>query len=199
MVFQHRFSGGLAGGDTWMFGWWATSAFGIDTVHNAGIAWANAFWTGGYDSVVTADVTMLSLTTVNVDTGTGLQSERRDGALALAGTNVSGNLPADVAMVVSLRTALANRRGRGRFYLPQPAINQLAGATGRIAAATITDVLASLAGAWTGYVGTGQPVVYSRASRATSPVLTFDMGDLFDTQRGREDRMIESRTSQGMP
>lgn len=199
MVYQLRFGGGLAGGDIWMFSWWATSGQSIDTVHAAATAWAGAFWTGGYDAVVTPDVTLTTLSTLLINDADGKQQQRRDNSFVLSGNNVSGNLPADVAIVTSLRTDLANRRGRGRFYLPQPAINQLDGSNGRMTAACQTAVLNALETAWGGFVATGVPVVYSRASRNTNPVVRFDVGDLFDTQRGRENAMLEARVSRDMP
>src|SRR3546814_10095664 len=100
MVYQHRFSGQLAGGNTWMFTWWATSGSAISVVHAAAMIWATDFWTtGGYGARVAVPVTLTNVTTVNVDVATGLQSQREDGALALAGSNVSGSLTADVAIV----------------------------------------------------------------------------------------------------
>src|SRR3546814_10771247 len=96
-----------------MFTWWATSGSAISVVHAAAMIWATDFWTtGGYGARVAVPVTLTNVTTVNVDVATGLQSQREDGALALAGSNVSGSLPADVAIVTSLRTGLANRSDR---------------------------------------------------------------------------------------
>lgn len=200
MVFQHRFSGTLAGGDSWMCTWWATSGQSIDTVHNAGLAWASAFWgSGGYEAVAPTSVNLTNCTTVEVTDADGKQTFRRDGALALSGSNVSGALPADVAIVVSLRTALANRSGRGRFYLPQPAVNQLDNADGRIAGTCVSTILAALTNAFTAYVAVGTPVIYSRTKRSTTPITSYDIGNLFDTQRRRESSMLETRDSAPMP
>lgn len=200
MVYQHRFSGVLAGGDTWMFTWWATSGGSIGTIHAAGVDWANAFWTtGGYGTQVAPTVSLENVTTVNVDTATGLQSQRMDSALSLVGSNISGSLPADCAIVCSLRTALANRSGRGRFYLPQPAVDQLDESDGRISAAAVAATLSALSIGWGAYTPTGVPVVYSRTMRATNAVTSFDIGNLFDTQRRRESSMLESRSSLAMP
>ena len=200
MVYQHRFSGVLAGGDRWMFTFWATSGSSIGTVHAAGVDFANAFWTtGGYGTHVGTAVTLESVTTVNVDVLTNKQSQRMDSSLSLAGTNATGSLPADCAIVVSLRTALANRSGRGRFYLPQPAIDQLDGSDGRIKAASVASILNSVSVGFGAYTPTATPVVYSRTLKATNPVVSFDIGNLFDTQRRRESSMLESRNSSPMP
>lgn len=200
MVFQHRYSGVLPGGDTWMFTWWATSGQSIDTVHNAGEAWASDFFGAGpVGALFPTTTTLTNVTTVQVTDADGKQTFRRDGGLALAGSNASGALPGDVALVVSLRTALSNRSGRGRFYLPGPAKDQVDSADGRVQATTVTALLAGLTTAWTNYVAVAQPVIYSRTKRSTTPVTSFDIGNLFDTQRRRESSMLETRVSDPMP
>lgn len=200
MVFQHRFSGTLPGGDSWMFTWWATSGQAIDTVHNAGVAWASDFFGAApVAALFPIATTLTNVTTVQVTDATGKQTFRRDGALALAGSNASGALPGDVALVTSLRTALSNRSGRGRFYLPGPAKDQVASADGRVEATAVTALLGNLSTAWTNYVATAAPVIYSRTLRSTTPVTSFDIGNLFDTQRRRESSMLESRVSNPMP
>ena len=200
MVFQHRYSGTLPGGDTWMFTWWATSGQSIDTVHNAGTTWASDFFgEPGVAALFPTTTTLTNVTTVQVTDATGLQTFRRDSGLALAGSNTSGALPGDVALVTSLRTALSNRSGRGRFYLPGPAKDQVPSADGRVEATAVTAILAGLTAAWTNYVATGAPVIYSRTLRTTTPVTSFDIGNLFDTQRRRESSMLETRVSNPMP
>lgn len=200
MVFQHRFSGTLPGGDSWMFTWWATSGQAIDTVHNAGVAWASAFFGAApVGALFPATTTLTNVTTVQVTDATGKQTFRRDGALALAGSNATGALPGDVALVVSLRTALSNRSGRGRFYLPALAKDQVSSADGRVQATAVTALLGNLTTAWTTYVATAEPVIYSRTLKVTNPITRFDIGNLFDTQRRRESSMLETRVSQPMP
>ncbi|WP_299315199.1 hypothetical protein [uncultured Halomonas sp.] len=202
-LFQHRFGGGLAAGDVWQFTWWADHPGGVTSANNDAVAWLSAFWGGpagtdGYGAIVTADVTATTVTTGEIDIATGQQISRADAVVTLAGTAAVDALPADVAIVVSLRTTLANRRGRGRFYLPQPSVQALT-ATGRMEPGIRTQVLDALDFAWQSYTATGSPVVYSRTGRFTTPVSTYDIGDLFDTQRGRENALVESRESRDMP
>lgn len=107
-------------------------------------------------------------------------------------------MPADVALVVSLRTSLANRRGRGRFYLPQPAALTLT-AAGRYDPALQQELVDALEFAWNGYTSVGDPVVYSRVNRSVQDITSFDVGDLFDSQRRRENALSESRITSAMP
>ena len=202
-LFQHRFAGSCAAGDIYIFSWWADREGEVAAANAAAVAWATDFWEGpgtddGYGSLVTSAVTMSTVSTGEIDMATGQQQTLAEAPVTLAGTAVGSSLPADVAIVASLRTALANRSGRGRFYLPQPAASTLT-ATGRLSSAAQDQILASLAAAWTTYNAGGAPVVYSRTNRSTAIVTTFNIGDLYDTQRGRESALNEVRAVEAMP
>jgi hypothetical protein len=203
-LYQHRFSGNTSSNETFMYTWWANSIRSLADAHAAAIAWNALVWNGasagnGYKDHVTANVGMANVTTVTITQLTGLQTARLDSAQVIPGVAAGPPFPADVALVVSLRTVLANRQGRGRFYLPQPAASQ-ATATGRVLADLITDLGASLAAAWTGYnTANDRPVIYSRTSRQITNISSFNIGDLFDTQRRRENKLLEARTVTAMP
>jgi len=203
-LYQHRFSGHTAAGETFMYTWWANSIRSLADAQTAALAWNALLWGGatagnGYEDHVTANVGVDLVTTVTIDQATGLQSARIDTAQNLDGVAAGNPMPSDVALVISLRSALANRRGRGRFYLPQPAASNLT-ADGRVLADLITDLGASLAAAWTGYnTANDRPVIYSRAGRSIVNISSFNVGDLFDTQRRRENKLLEARTVTAMP
>jgi len=204
VLYQHRFLGHTADGDNFMYSWWATSNRSLVDAQAAAVAWNAALWAGatagnGLEDHVTAQVGVDSVTTVSVNVLNGVQEFRLDTAQNIDGVAAGSALPADVALVVSLRTATATRSGRGRFYLPQPAASQVT-TNGRVLADFITDLGASLAGAWTAYnTATDIPVIYSRTQRLTRPIVNFNIGDLYDTQRGRESSQIEARTTTSMP
>lgn len=203
-LYQHRFSGHTASNETFMYTWWAQSIRSIGDAQTAALAWNALLWGGatpgnGYEDHVTLNIGVDTVTTVLIDPLTGLQTSRVDTAQNLDGVVVGVPMPADVSLVVSLRTALANRRGRGRFYLPQPATANLT-ADGRVIADLIADLSASLAAAWASYNTTNdRPVVYSRAARSVQNITSFNVGDLFDTQRRRENKLLEARTVTAMP
>jgi len=187
-----------------MFTWWADSARSSGDAHAAAEAWVSALYAGatagnGLEDHTATTVGLDSVTTVLVDAATGTQITRVDSALSIDGVSASNTLPSDNAVVVSLRTATPTRSGRGRFYLPPVTVTDVE-TTGRVLADLITDLSASLTTAWTGYNSASDtPVVYSRTQRLFRPVTSFDIGDLFDTQRGREDNLVEARTSASMP
>lgn len=203
-LYQHRFFGHTAAGENWMFTWWADSARSSGDAQSAAVDWAGVLWDGatagnGLEDHMANEVGLDGVTTVQVDTATGTQITRLDNALSRDGVSTSNTLPSDVAVVVSLRTATPTRSGRGRFYLPPVTVADV-DTDGRILADLVTDLSASLTAAWTGYNSASDtPVVYSRTQRVTRNITSFDLGDLFDTQRGREGNLVEARTSSSMP
>lgn len=203
-LYEHAFSGATAEGETFTYTWWANSIRALADAQTAAVAWNLALWNGasagnGLKDHVTAGVTMQSVKTITVDQATGLQSTRADTAQVIPGVAAGSAMPGDVSLVVSLRTALATRRGRGRFYLPQPAASQVL-ATGRVLTDFITDLISSLTAAWTAYnTGVDRPVVYSRTGRTIQNITSFNIGDLYDTQRRRQNKLVEARTTGAMP
>lgn len=203
-LYQHRFVGNVANGDQFVFSFWSfTAETSASVMNDAAVQWATDLWNGpsgtdGYASMTTSSVVINRIGTGEIDVATGKQQRLADADVNLAGTATGNAFPADVAIVVSLRTELANRRGRGRFYLPQPAVST-GTAPGRLVAATQTALADALANAWAGFNVTASPVVYSRTSRATEDITSFNVGDMFDTQRRRENAVTEVRASRVMP
>lgn len=197
-LYQHQYVGHTATGETWNFSWWADSTLGIEAEADAAVTWGSTFWLNGYDALTPASVGIDGVNVREITPATGLQIRLAERALELPGVAVGSALPADCAVVVSLRTDLANRRGRGRFYLPQPAVGTVT-ADGRITQTAVDAIIAVLGTAFTEYAALGNPVVYSRTNRQFTTITRMVVGDLFDTQRRRENKTLESRTSAVMP
>jgi len=202
-LYQNRFIGTLPEGDTFTFSWWTDSTQDLATVHAGNVQWAQDLWAGATDGEGLEDLLPSSCVLTTVRTGlitqeTGQQQQVDEDTVNLPGVATGNSLPNDVALVVSLRTNLANRRGRGRFYLPSLVATTLT-AAGRLDPTAQQNIVDSLANAWNGYTGVGDPVVYSRTQRTIEDVISFDVGDLFDTQRRRENKVSQSRISAQMP
>jgi hypothetical protein len=203
-LYQHRFIGILASGDQFSFSWWSDNSLTIDSSHGNAITWAETLWNGqdtlpGYATLCSADVSIQRITTGEISPLTGQQQTLRESNVNIPGTSESSALPADVAIVVSLRSPVANRTGRGRFYLPQPTTNALT-AVGRLDETAQSTIVDALTAAWTQANAAGEnPVIYSRTQRATREITSFNVGDLFDTQRRRENALTENRVSAPMP
>ena len=203
-LYQHRFIGNLASGDTFSFSWWSDNSLTIDSSHGNAITWAETLWNGqdtlpGYATLCSDGVSIQRITTGEISPLTGQQQTLRESNVNIPGTSESSALPADVAIVVSLRSPVANRTGRGRFYLPQPTTNALT-AVGRLDETAQDTIVDALTAAWTQANAAGEnPVIYSRTQRATREINSFNVGDLFDTQRRRENALTENRVSAPMP
>lgn len=203
-LFQHRYQGHLAAGDIFVFSWWSDTSLTIDTSHGNAVQWATDFFAGpggtdGYGAFTSTAVGIDRITTGEITTATGQQQSLRESVVTLTGDTVGTSLPQEVALVVSLRTALANRSGRGRFYLPQPSENATTD-TGRLSGTAQTDIVAALDFAWGNSNAAGElPVIYSRTNRTTQAITSFDVGDLFDVQTRRQNSLTQVRVSEPMP
>lgn len=168
-------------------------------------AWAAALavlWdgTGGTDSIgqyCSTGTTLTVASTAELDALTGKQLGRVESALALTGTSVGEGVPPQLSVVCSLRTALATRAGRGRFYLPpftttEVTAARLDGAIQAIVATACQKFLQSL------NTATYVPCVYHRTTRTHDNITTIDVGNVFDTQRRRRNKLIETRVSHAL-
>jgi hypothetical protein len=114
--------------------------------------------------------------------------------LSIAGAGAGDSLPADVALVCTLRAAQANRRNLGRFFLPSLYATAL-DANGNVDAATITTLLAALTFADNGFSSFGSRTLYSRTDHLLRDVISGDVGNRWDTLRRRDDIASEARGS----
>jgi hypothetical protein len=203
-LYYHRFQGHCAAGDQFNYGWFANSIRTLTAAQAAAVAWNATLWNGvsagnGLKDHVNSSVAMENVTTVTVDPLTGKQLARTDTAQAIVGTAAFTAMPADVALCVSLRTDLPQRAGRGRFYLPQPSTAEST-TVGRVQSDFVLDLMAALTLAWTNYnTASDRPVIFHRKLHTTTNLTSFNIGDLFDTQRRRENKVTESRTTASMP
>lgn len=203
-LYQHRFQGHCAGGDLFVFSWWSETSVSIDTSQSNAVSWCTNFWNGssgtnGYEAYCPTTVGVDRITTGEITIATGQQQALRETDVAIAGASAADALPAEVALVLSLRSALANRTGRGRFYLPQPSTDALEG-DGTLLAAAQNAIVDAAAYAWGLANAAGEnPVIYSRTARATREVTSFNIGDVFDVQRRRQNSLTQSRVSEPMP
>jgi len=151
-----------------------------------------AWWTGNVKALVSNTLALREVQAVSVAEPNGPQATFSAG-LPSAGDSIIAPLPNNVAFCVSLRTGLAGRSARGRWYWMGLVENQVDGnevTTGVVASivAAIDNLLSALAG------GGVQPVIVSFNSgggpRPGGPVKFFitdalAVDSVVDSQRRR--------------
>lgn len=191
---------GATAGEVWSFSVHTQKAGG--TLAGASAAWAAAapvLWngTGATDSIgqyCKSTTTATDASTAEIDVLTGRQLGRIDVVLTLAGSGTSESLPPQVSAACSLRTALATRRGRGRFYLP-PFVTDTD--TGGLLDATVQGVVSLACQKFLQSLVTATyvPIIWHRDTKTYDNVVTIDVGNVFDTQRRRRNKLVETRSS----
>ena len=192
-LYQLRYSGNTSIGTNWMFTWWANSNQSTSDIADAGETWITDYWSA-VEAIISTTVDVNNVTAVQIDEATGTQIAREDRNVNLPGTSTLMPLPPDVALVVSLRTLTPTRSGRGRFFLPQFDTSTL-NTEGRVSEAVVTQILDALDSAWSTFGASGTPMLYSRTNRQAQALFSFNVGNGWDTQRGRGSRLAESRES----
>lgn len=198
-IFRHLLSG-TSPGEIWSFSLHTDSALTVDAAHSAWTTAVSDYWTTGAPALAAffnANIEGTQTSTALLSGTTGNQVSRRISAVSLPGTNPTAMLPFQIATVVSLRSDLATRAGRGRYYLPPLTTAQVT--AGRLAAAdqaTIADRSQTFFGAMNSAGLT--PVIWGRQTLVATVINSIDVGDVFDTQRRRRNSLIESRESRAV-
>lgn len=161
-------------------------------------AWATNHLTAAFRAIFSTEVQWRNVRWATFSTADGSVLDSADSPLALNGTAGTVTLPYECSACVSLRTAVAGSRGRGRFYLP-PLATQNIGTNGVLSTTCVPILVAAFTNAFD-ILATAQhrPVVISRAvpSGALTPrtVTRFDIGNIMDAQRRRRNNQVEART-----
>lgn len=191
-LYRHRLEGTFPG-EVWSFGLYTDSNLSLAAMHSQWTTGITNFWATAEELFCT-DVETTRATTVELDPATGGQLTGAESTRADAGTSTSTCLPFQCAPVVTLRTSVLSRAGRGRFYAPSLAVDQVA--AGRMTTAardTLADAAEAMVQGLTSAGGT--LVIYHRSTGTTTPVTSLDVGDVIDTQRRRRNKLVEARTS----
>ena len=204
-------SGQIAGGGTWANVWHARNISLADWTQ-AGIEAFHAIFRQFYESPgLSGGVPVSSFlptgTTVTKASYTPLDgsSGAYEFPIVVAGSGATP-MPAEVAEVLTIRTALRGRQNRGRIYLPAFTTTHFDSA-GHISTATINGILAQIVaveaaietgGAELGVGSYGpyknpttgavssDPAINGGSSPHFTPVSTWSMDNAADVQRGRK-------------
>lgn len=190
----------LPSGEQALFSLWVIDG-GTDSPLSTGVGFMDAFhstlsadatFTALYDSATIFSGYRVSL----VNIATGVIESAAVGGSPFGGTHSLGTpLPPQVAVAVTVRTALAGRSDRGRFYLPPPVTVEV-GSTGRLGGSTALTIVTAIGTAVDtamAALSDGALVVYSRVHHDYTEAVRLEVGDVFDTQRRRRDKLVEAR------
>lgn len=199
-LFYLRWQGLLAGGERWNTGVHVSGAGTIDDAFAAAGLATGALWLGtgtaatGIATHLAAEVTMSSYVVYQLAASTLKATAKREADTALVGAGATASLPQEVAEVASLRTAGVGPSFRGRMYLP-PTLAATVLTSGRLDSIVAGDLAASVAGALGVLLGASFTPVLASVGHADRPITSVDVGDVFDAQRRRRDKLLETRTS----
>jgi hypothetical protein len=196
----------LPSGEEAVFTYWIEDDTGPSTIDDA-LAFAETFhsdlsadstFTDLYDSATVFAGYKVS----TVDKATGNVISSAVGGSPFGGTHSLGvPLPPQLSVGVTLRTALAGRSDRGRFYMPAP-VTTTVSTIGRIGGSTPLTMVTAISNAFADAITVSAAlvlVVYSRKLRATHLVNRVEVTDVFDTQRRRRDKLITTRQNAIIP
>lgn len=117
--------------------------------------------------------------------------------IADGGVSSDNSLPAQCSPCLSLTTATAGSRARGRMYLPPPDVTAMT-ISGRLDS-TFRTAMVNALDTFFGTMGANaaSPIVVSSVGGVytTYPVTTIRLGDVVDTQRRRRNNIAEVYTS----
>lgn len=170
----------------------------IGDAHAAWIAANTKMWGGtappgdSIKQIFNPGYSVVQHVTTEMHPVTGLNVAQLVTQAGLAGTGVGESMPPQIAICVSLRTALPTKSGRGRFFLPAPivAVN-----IGQRMSGPTQDAITKAAGLMLSAMkAAGYPAhILHRKTMTSDAVTTYDVGNVWDTMRTRRDKLIEVR------
>lgn len=118
-IYRHRLTGVGAAGDEWNCTLHTESGNPIDPVHNQVVTSLQAFLTAHLQAMWNTHTASSLVYTDQLDS-LGKNAAQRVSNLSVIGTGTGASVAQGTCMLVSWTSALPNRHGRGRMYLPTP-------------------------------------------------------------------------------
>src|SRR5690625_1580277 len=189
-IFRHRMQGPGTAGDIWVATMHSQSTQDIDTVHSAFSTFVGTL-ANQVDPMWSTETQLTQIVTDELDsTGHHNAAQRRSG-LQIKGTGSGNALSPRTAIVVSLRTALPTRSGRGRFYLPGPDDTHLT-TTGLFNSTDAATVASGISSAIASMNSTSVVGVFHRSLNTITPVTDVYVGQVPGDQRRRTNKVANN-------
>jgi len=135
------------------------------------------------------------LITQEIDEGTGAVVAVAENTLGQAGTSPDAQLPAEVAICVSIKALVGVVAGR--FYLPAPSRGSLT-TPGQFNSALRDDLADDLKTMFDALATAGTPMrlgIYRPTTNNFVGAGTINVGNVFDSQRRRRNKLVEVRAT----
>lgn len=200
--YRHLMSGPNPGGDIWNASVHSNSSQSLASVHSQFVTSITTFWGAAVEAIFPSGERVTGLSTTQLDPTTGKNVARAESVVSFVGTGAGNAPPPRVSIVISLVTALPTRSGRGRLYLPAPALAQM-DANGALLGAAQTLLSTNFAAFVTAMHAIAPIVVYHGITVIGGPnpvpsgteVTSVKVGSVLGTQRRRTNKQTNNYVS----
>jgi hypothetical protein len=202
--YLHKGFGLLPSSQPWSVGL-VTS--GSITEGAAETAWHSAF-TGFWTSSGVAALFSTAVSNTGTSTSTASssfkQTTKTQTLATHAGTATTQELPEQVAMILTIRSANATKSGHGRLFFPAPVAAALSiGSGGELSSGSLTTISGGFSSIFTSLVSSGlTPLILTRRKTingqpalSTQQVSSADMPNKLGVQTRRGDKIVPTRTT----
>jgi hypothetical protein len=200
--YRHLMSGPNPGGDIWNASIHSSSSQSLASVHAQFTTAITTFWSAATEAIFPSGERVTGLSTTQLDPTTGKNVARAESVVSFVGTGAGNAAPPRVSIVISLVTALPTRSGRGRLYLPAPALAQM-DANGALLGTAQTLLSTNFAQFVTTMHSIAPVVVYHGVINIGGPnpvpsgteVTSVKVGSILGTQRRRTNKQPNNYVS----
>jgi hypothetical protein len=196
-VFRHIIRGGIGGGDIWMAGFCVQRDPDVFAANDDAEPIVEAFLTA-QQALWTPTVTFDTLVTQEIRESDGKVLAVAESSLSIAGSSPDSQLPAEVAVCVSIRALVGV--ASGRYYLPAPSRGALT-ANGQMVSALRDDLADDLKTMHDAMAALTSPMrlgIYRPTANAFVGAGSINVGNVFDSQRRRRNKLVEARASRAL-
>jgi len=193
-IFKHTIRGSIGGGDIFMCGFHMQRDPDVFAAGDQAEAAVETFLTA-QAALFTPSVVFDLLITQEIQEGTGDVVAVAENTLNIPGTSPDAQLPAEVAVCVSIKALVGTVAGR--FYLPAPSRGALT-SVGQMDAALRDDLADDLKVMFDSMATAGTPMrlgIFRSTTNGFVGAGSINVGNVFDSQRRRRNKLVEVRAT----
>lgn len=196
-IYKHTVRGSIGGGDIFMFGFHMQRDPDVFAA-NAQAETAVEAFLAAQAALFTPTVVFDLLITQEIEEGTGTVVAVAETTLGQAGTSPDAQLPAEVAVCVSIKALVGVVAGR--FYLPAPSRGALT-SPGQMVSALRDDLADDLKVMFDTMATAGTPMrlgILRSGPKTFVGAGSINVGNVFDSQRRRRNKLLEVRATRAL-